>query len=120
MMTVMNDELIRFACPACGKRLKSPPEHQGKRARCRCGERVIVPGAEPLIAEVVDEPFSPRKSGGERWTNPISAPPVTNTIAPLPPAPAQDAPGTQSFTLEYKVLPDTPAQPKPLGRSFSR
>lgn len=34
-------EQIRFSCtnPSCGKRLKAPPEHAGRRARCSCGQR---------------------------------------------------------------------------------
>jgi hypothetical protein len=53
------DEQIRFMCsnPACGKRLKAPPEHAGKRARCSCGQAVLVPFPEsvPAIDYVPEE-----------------------------------------------------------------
>ena len=42
------DEHIRFPCPACGKRLKAPQAHAGRRARCSCGQSVVVPSPEPL------------------------------------------------------------------------
>jgi hypothetical protein len=119
MSTVATEELIRFDCPACGKRLKSTVEHQGKRARCRCGERVVVPYlesmvAEMVVAEVVDPPASPFKQCAERWTNQFqiqtadrvkhSAPavmkPVVATVASVP----EILPGSQSFTLQYQAI----------------
>jgi len=44
------DKQIRFSCsnPSCGKRLKAPPEHAGRRARCSCGQSVVVPSPAPL------------------------------------------------------------------------
>jgi uncharacterized protein (TIGR03067 family) len=35
--------LFRFACPACGKRLKATAEQAGKKARCSCGQSVTIP-----------------------------------------------------------------------------
>ncbi len=56
------DDLLRFSCPACGKRLKSPPAHAGKRARCSCGQSVIVPRGEPLSpGEQVAPPLETRR-----------------------------------------------------------
>jgi hypothetical protein len=37
------DDFIRFSCPACGKRRKAPPRHAGRKARCSCGQALIVP-----------------------------------------------------------------------------
>jgi hypothetical protein len=40
-----SDGLIRFACPTCGKALKSPAATAGAKAACpRCGRKVRVPG----------------------------------------------------------------------------
>jgi biopolymer transport protein ExbD len=39
---------IRLSCPSCGKKIKAPASHAGKRALCpRCREEIFVPGAEP-------------------------------------------------------------------------
>jgi hypothetical protein len=37
------DDLMRFPCPTCGKRLKSPPQNAGRKARCNCGQQVVIP-----------------------------------------------------------------------------
>jgi hypothetical protein len=42
------DDLLRFPCLACGKRLKASREHAGRTARCSCGQAVVVPDPEPL------------------------------------------------------------------------
>jgi hypothetical protein len=36
---------IRFPCPSCGKVLKAGFKLAGRRAKCRCGEAVQIPGA---------------------------------------------------------------------------
>jgi len=39
---------IRLSCPSCGKKIKAPASHAGKRALCpRCREAIYVPGPEP-------------------------------------------------------------------------
>ncbi|HEV3005193.1 MAG TPA: biopolymer transporter ExbD [Pirellulales bacterium] len=49
---------IRLSCPHCGKRIKAPGSHAGKRALCpRCREEIFVPvppPAEPPKAEEDD------------------------------------------------------------------
>jgi hypothetical protein len=40
------DDYFRFTCPTCGKRLKATPEQAGRRARCSCGQGVVVPEPE--------------------------------------------------------------------------
>jgi hypothetical protein len=65
----MVDELVRFHCPNCQKRLKAPPEHVGRRARCtRCGQAVLVPGP------VVEPPPVPEPAADNFWDDlPIAA-----------------------------------------------
>jgi DNA-directed RNA polymerase subunit RPC12/RpoP len=39
-----SDDMIRFPCSGCNKRLKAPRHASGKRAACRrCGQRVVIP-----------------------------------------------------------------------------
>ena len=43
---------IRFQCPKCGKRLKSPKNQAGKQGKCsRCGAVVCIPD-EPSFEEL--------------------------------------------------------------------
>ncbi|HUR54928.1 MAG TPA: hypothetical protein VMZ71_12420 [Gemmataceae bacterium] len=53
------DPYFRFQCPnpVCNKRLKATLEHVGRRARCTCGQSVIVPHPEPLSLD--DDPPAP-------------------------------------------------------------
>ncbi len=51
--------MIRFACPACRKTLKSPPGTAGTKAVCpKCGQKVRVPGSNkttlglPVLEEI--------------------------------------------------------------------
>lgn len=47
---------ITFSCP-CGKTLRVPDEHAGKRVKCpACGAVGAVPSAEPKFEVVEDEP----------------------------------------------------------------
>ena len=59
-------ENIRFRCtnPSCLKRLKAPKEHVSRRARCTCGQSVVVPSPEPLP---LDEATATRKQ--VMWIN---------------------------------------------------
>ena len=60
----MCDDVIRFTCPACGKRLKAPRAAAGRAATCRrCGAAVTVPESidaltdrVALLGLVPDEP----------------------------------------------------------------
>lgn len=55
---------ITFNC-ACGKTLKVPDEHAGRRAKCPvCGAVVGVPGPDPVF-EVVERP----RPGAARHSN---------------------------------------------------
>lgn len=38
--------MLVFSCTACGKRLKARCEQAGKKARCSCGQAIIVPAAQ--------------------------------------------------------------------------
>jgi DNA-directed RNA polymerase subunit RPC12/RpoP len=46
------DAFIRFNCPDCGKRRKASPDAAGKRARCSCGCKLVVPGQVIVYDEV--------------------------------------------------------------------
>lgn len=61
------DNLIRFACPKCGKALKAPPEFAGRVVRCArptCRERLEVP--EPLPDEELPDPPPRRRPPADR------------------------------------------------------
>jgi hypothetical protein len=46
---------ITFSCP-CGKTLRVPDEHAGRRAKCpACGAVVPIPGPDPVF-EVEEKP----------------------------------------------------------------
>ncbi len=45
-------DVIRYPCPACGKRLKALREHLGRGARCACGESHRI----PEVATGTDDP----------------------------------------------------------------
>jgi WD40 repeat protein len=68
------DKQIRFVCsnPSCGKRLKAPPEHAGQRARCSCGQSVIVPSPEPLPLDPAPlPPRAPKRAAPTRPPRPV-------------------------------------------------
>jgi HEAT repeat protein len=55
--------MIRFLCPKCGKRLKSPPESAGRPFTCtKCGLAQTVPAAPPVFAVPV-APGTPTPAG---------------------------------------------------------
>jgi hypothetical protein len=127
MGTLALDEMVRFDCPNCGKRLKAPPEHTGKTARCRCGERVIVPGEVVFQAVAVDQVTEPSVSDLDLIKNlnvnrgPSTAPRRTDSAADskggatssaTPSTAGQDwravvqASPVHSFTLQYQSTVD--------------
>jgi hypothetical protein len=60
---------ITFNCP-CGKTLKVPDEHAGRRAKCPvCSAAVPVPGPDPVF-EIVEkpQPGSPNAGSGTKPT----------------------------------------------------
>ena len=60
----MND-VIRFPCPGCGKRLKAPAANVGRRAKCACGLTIRVPGSDPAPApEPLDLDDAPPRAAG--------------------------------------------------------
>src|SRR5436305_584175 len=65
---------IAFSCP-CGKMLRVPDEHAGRRAKCpACNAIVEVPGPEPVM-EIVEEPVAPGPTA--------SAPPAGKPAKPV-------------------------------------
>ncbi len=40
--------MIRFDCPKCGAKLKSPFGTEGRSSRCKCGQAIAVPGASAI------------------------------------------------------------------------
>jgi hypothetical protein len=47
--------VIRFDCPKCGAKLKSPEGTEGRKSRCKCGQPIVVPS--PIAAAV--HPIAP-------------------------------------------------------------
>src|SRR5262249_25080781 len=94
-VSIMND-YIRFSCPTCGKRLKAPPEHAGRAARCRCGQQVLVPSEAPLSV-----------------TEPARARPATSA------APPQPAPADVCHKAPSLPAPSLPPAPQHALRPFS-
>src|SRR4051812_9512924 len=90
----MTDNLIRFPCPKCGKRLKASPDAVGSSATCtRCGEKLLVPDAaattEPPGAEPADVPWyaapqSPPKPAEVPWFAAADPLPVKPAPTALP------------------------------------
>jgi hypothetical protein len=65
-----DDELVRFHCPKCNKRLKAPRAIAGKSVACaKCGSIVSVPpsSADVLESEVVEWIGSPEPKSQEWW-----------------------------------------------------
>jgi hypothetical protein len=68
--------VISFQCPACGNNLRADDRVVGKRAKCRCGQVVVVPRANGGVAgpprprpqETVEAP--PVAPGQQRHPNP--------------------------------------------------
>lgn len=58
-------EFVRFACPSCGKRLKTLARKAGRTARCACGHSFRVPSADPRVPPLLgsDDPESVRPDG---------------------------------------------------------
>lgn len=53
---------IIFSCKQCGHRLKAPESLAGRKAKCRCGAVVVIPGLEPQELPV-EAPLEPAESG---------------------------------------------------------
>jgi hypothetical protein len=53
--------MIRFSCPACGKKCKAPEAFIGKQAKCpRCGQKVCVPrDSGPADQKIIGVPPPP-------------------------------------------------------------
>src|SRR5262245_2606985 len=54
--------MLRFRCPTCGKKRKCPAEHSGKKARCSCGQLLVLPivaehGRPAVISSSLDTPL---------------------------------------------------------------
>jgi hypothetical protein len=104
------DNMFRFLCQACGKRLKVPQGAEGKSFTCpRCQTRQVVPY---ISAEMVSHPLSGTKkvppAGEERN--------VTSTVGELNPqpwvpiSPDQRQPDVSAVALQlYNLLREKPA-----------
>lgn len=62
------DDLIRFPCPNCGKRISVPLEKAGLAGRCRgCGQEVVSPSA-PAVGEKAPGRMATRRlKAGASW-----------------------------------------------------
>src|SRR5215210_2696132 len=78
----------KFACDACGKRYTWKPQLAGRRAKCACGARIVVPQADQSITDenelydIADAPAAPAPAAS------IAAPhargPAARTAGPTP------------------------------------
>ncbi|HEX3658582.1 MAG TPA: hypothetical protein VHV55_22515 [Pirellulales bacterium] len=58
---------ISFLCPSCGHRLKAREETSGKRAKCKCGQAVIVPlGSDGKHPAAGKQPVSDKQPAEHR------------------------------------------------------
>lgn len=70
-------------CAACGKRMKAPVALAGKRVRCKCGDRLLVPFPnEPVIAELC-EPIVAERAENAHTTSPPQADPMPADLTDL-------------------------------------
>lgn len=65
------NEMIRWSCSTCGKRLKASPEQTGRKARCACGTLVVVPEAAAEVRQFANGDLVERN----RWA--AESPPIT-------------------------------------------
>jgi hypothetical protein len=81
--------MIRFSCPACGKRLKAPDDGPGRQTNCpRCGQRLIVPSPErsrPVLGNILPD-----------QADDAPAPPAVQWFATAPPLPPVQPPTEDS------------------------
>ena len=126
----------------CGIRFKVALEHAGKQLRCKCGQLIPVPAAQPSAAvdttmdDASENPFAsdPFAQGGNPFDAPIAASPNAPESAPsfgqVAGAPGQVAPGgaTQFQTtgqfqsspqFQSPVPAQTPGGVKPEARAKS-
>jgi hypothetical protein len=93
---------ITFDC-TCGKMLRVPDEHAGRRAKCpACGSVVPIPGPDPVF-EVVEKP------------KPGAAPPPGQKPATNPDDDDSDDGGTYKLGPPESTL-DNPSGRRPRGR----
>ncbi len=100
---------IRFRCPTCKSTLAAEPARAGKRARCPCGQKVLVPVPQAALNKTVLGELLPGSQGGadtgwflppEQPSSPLLSPFRFDTavpsvalppeIPPLPPSPPWD------------------------------
>ena len=102
------DEYFRFRCPQCGQTLKAMPANVGKKARCTCGNVLIVP--VPGVAGPAPGRPAALASAPARVPPPPSVAPPVAVVPPLPPL----SPPWQADTSDE---PWTPSSPLPGGRA---
>lgn len=102
-----SDGYFRVRCPRCGKRLKVPPDYDGKKCRCtRCDESLLI--VMPWVAGP-----SPSVNGKARPSGtpmpPLPAAIHNPTPSPAPPPPVPNAPTPPPVTPPFS--PDPPSEP---------
>lgn len=66
-------EGFTITCPSCGKRLQVPPNLAGKRAKCSCGQSLLVPATPGATAQLATAANVPPASLGYRSATAPSA-----------------------------------------------
>lgn len=66
------DDVIRFPCAACGKRLKAPPALVGRNVKCACGHSQAVPPPAPPVTEPTPAAANPSIPAASSARNPPS------------------------------------------------
>jgi hypothetical protein len=100
----MNEDMIHFRCPGCGRALKARADKVGRKARCACGATVVVPeaGETPVlpVEEDAEGPATPSASPAAEMPPPIP-------LVEEPPA-AGRSPGK---AVSPQARPGTPVRP---------
>lgn len=76
------DDMMRFNCVFCGKKMKTPFKFQGRKINCTgCKQSMVVPAAETSAAA------NSNSKEDRRWKYPSSETIVAKKIPATPPAP---------------------------------
>ena len=99
--------MIKFNCPACGKKIAVQDEHAGKKARCPgCKQTIAIPAQATQQDIPVAEPVQPIPAQATQQDIPV-AEPVQPIPAP-PPPPWPQAPPQQPAYQQQPVYQTPP------------
>jgi DNA-directed RNA polymerase subunit RPC12/RpoP len=100
---------IRFRCPTCKATVEAPPSKAGKRARCPCGQKILVPAPPAVLNKTVLGELLPSGQGDANWFLPPEQPPAMPPPLPIP-APVVAMPPELPFVPPPPVYDSFPAE----------